>query len=156
MKYSDDSNEEGVAQGRENHWLSTFPVSGIIQWAFRFVISFILRTAPKVREYFSHHYRHGNQGPEGWNNFPKTTDRPEIQIGVWVQRLGFPAHPPPQARSTSALGWHLQRASLVAQQLKNWPAMQNTWVRSLGWEYPLEKETAIHSSILVWRIPWIV
>ena len=45
-------------------------------------------------------------------------------------------------------------ASLVAQRLKRLPAMQETWVRSLGWEDPLEKEMATHSSILAWRIPW--
>ena len=44
--------------------------------------------------------------------------------------------------------------SLVAQRLKSLPAMQETWVRSLGQEDPLEKEMATHSSILVWRIPW--
>ena len=38
--------------------------------------------------------------------------------------------------------------------VKNPPAMQETWVRSLGWEDPLEKEMATHSSILAWRIPW--
>ena len=45
-------------------------------------------------------------------------------------------------------------ASLVAQRLKRLPAMQETWVRSLGQEDPLEKEMATHSSILAWRIPW--
>ena len=45
-------------------------------------------------------------------------------------------------------------ASLVAQLIKNLPAMQETWVRSLGWKDPLEKEMATHSSILAWRIPW--
>ena len=45
-------------------------------------------------------------------------------------------------------------ASLVAQRLKCLPAMWETWVRSLGWEDPLEKEMATHSSILAWRIPW--
>jgi hypothetical protein len=44
--------------------------------------------------------------------------------------------------------------SLVAQRLKPLPAMWETWVRSLGQEDPLEKEMAIHSSILAWRIPW--
>ena len=43
--------------------------------------------------------------------------------------------------------------SLVAQMVKSLPAMRETWVRSLGWEDPLEKEMAIHSSI-AWRIPW--
>ena len=47
-----------------------------------------------------------------------------------------------------------RQASLVAQMVKNLPAMQETWVRSLDWEDPLEKEMAIHSSILPWRIPW--
>ena len=38
--------------------------------------------------------------------------------------------------------------------VKNLPAMQETWVQSLGWEDPLEKEMAAYSSILTWRIPW--
>ena len=46
--------------------------------------------------------------------------------------------------------------SLVAQWVKNPPTMQETWVRSLGWEDPLEKGEATHSSILAWRIPWTV
>ena len=50
---------------------------------------------------------------------------------------------------------------LVAQLVKNLPAMRDTWVQSLGWEDPLEKGTlekgiATHSSILVWRIPWTI
>ena len=45
-------------------------------------------------------------------------------------------------------------ASLVAQLVKNLPAMQNTWVQSLGNEDALEKEMATHSSILVWKTPW--
>ena len=42
----------------------------------------------------------------------------------------------------------------VAQMVKNLPAMQETWVQSLGQEDPLEEGMATHSSILVWRIPW--
>ena len=45
-------------------------------------------------------------------------------------------------------------ASLVAQMVKNPPAMWETWVQSLGWEDPLEKGTAIYSSIVAWRITW--
>ena len=45
-------------------------------------------------------------------------------------------------------------ASLVAQMIKNLPAIQETWVQSLGQEHPQEKEMAIHSNILAWRIPW--
>ena len=48
----------------------------------------------------------------------------------------------------------VKRASLVAQAVKNPPAMQETWVQSLGWENPLEKEMAMHSSILALEIPW--
>ena len=44
--------------------------------------------------------------------------------------------------------------SKLAQMVKRLPAMQKTWVRFLGWEDPLEKEMAIHSSILAWKIPW--
>ena len=44
--------------------------------------------------------------------------------------------------------------SLVAQRVKNPPAMQETWVRFPGWEDPLEKGMATHSSILAWRITW--
>ena len=45
------------------------------------------------------------------------------------------------------------QGSLGAQTVKNLPAMQETWVRSLGWEDPLEEGTAMHSCILAWRIP---
>ena len=46
------------------------------------------------------------------------------------------------------------RASLVAQMVKNLPAMQETWVQSLGWKDTLDKGMATHSSILAWGIPW--
>ena len=54
------------------------------------------------------------------------------------------------------IGYPLQYfwASLVAQLVKNPPAMRETWDQSLGWEDPLEKGKATHSSILVWRSPW--
>jgi len=48
------------------------------------------------------------------------------------------------------------RAFLVAQLIKNLPAMRETWVRSLDWQDPLEKGTATHSSILAWRSPCTV
>ena len=55
------------------------------------------------------------------------------------------------------IGYPLQYwASLVSQLVKNPPAMRETWLQSLGWEDSLERETAIHSSILAWRIPWTV
>ena len=46
--------------------------------------------------------------------------------------------------------------SNVTQLVKNLPAMQETWVPSLGWEDPLEKGTATHSSNLAWGIPWTI
>ena len=48
------------------------------------------------------------------------------------------------------------RASVVAQLVKNPPALQETWVRSVAWEDPLEKGKTTYSSILAWRIPWTV
>ena len=46
--------------------------------------------------------------------------------------------------------------NFTVQLVKNLPAMLDTWVQSLGWEDPLEKGTATHSSILAWRISWTV
>ena len=69
---------------------------------------------------------------------------------------GDPGSIPGSGRSPGkGMGYPPQRswASLVAQLVKNPPAMQETWVRSLSWEDPLEKEKATHSSILAWRIP---
>ena len=52
--------------------------------------------------------------------------------------------------------WSGARASLVAQLVKDPPAMREAWVQLLGWEDPLEKGKATYSSILAWRIPWTV
>ena len=62
-------------------------------------------------------------------------------------------------RSTGGgIGYPVQYswASLVAQLVRNLPAIWETWVQSLGWEDPLQNGTATHSSILAWRIPWTV
>ena len=70
---------------------------------------------------------------------------------------GDPGLIPGSGRSAGeGIGYPLQYswASLVAQLVKNLPAMRETWVGSLGWEEPLEKGKATHSSILAWRIPW--
>ena len=53
------------------------------------------------------------------------------------------------------LNEELMTASLVAHTVKNLPTMQETQIRSLGWEDPLEKEIATHSSVLVRKIPWM-
>ena len=70
---------------------------------------------------------------------------------------GNPGSIPGSGRSAGeGIGYPLQSswASPVAQLVKNPPAMWETWVQSLGWEDPLEKGKATHSSILAWRIPW--
>ena len=72
---------------------------------------------------------------------------------------GDPASIPGSGRSAGeGIGYPLQCtwASLVAQLVKNPPAMWETWVQSLGWEDRLEKGKATHSSIPAWRIPWMV
>ena len=72
---------------------------------------------------------------------------------------GDPGSIPGSGRSTGeGIGYPLlySWASPVAQLVKNLPAMRDTWVQSLGWEDPLEKGKATHSSILTWRIPWTV
>ena len=58
-----------------------------------------------------------------------------------------------QLSSNSWWSIHRRGDSLVAQTVKNLPAMRETWVQSLGWEDPLEEGMATHSSILAWRIP---
>ena len=72
---------------------------------------------------------------------------------------GDPGSIPRLGRSTGEeIGYPLQYswASLVAQLVKNLPVMREIWAQSLGWEDPLEKGKATHSSILAWRIPWTI
>ena len=72
---------------------------------------------------------------------------------------GDPGSIPGSGRSPGEeVGYPLQNSwvSLVAQLVKNTPAMRDTWVRSLGWEDPFEKGKATHFSVLAWRIPWAV
>ena len=73
--------------------------------------------------------------------------------------VGDPDWIPGSGRSAGeGIGYPLQYSwvSLVAQLVKNPPAKWETWVLSLGWENPLQKGTATHSSILAWIIPWTV
>ena len=76
-----------------------------------------------------------------------------------ICNAGEPSSIPGSGRSAGeGISYPLQysQASLVAQLVKNLPAMQETWVQSLGWEDPLEKVRAARFSILAWRIPWPV
>ena len=68
-------------------------------------------------------------------------DRPGISTGLFTCTFFI-------------IGYGVTRASLVAQTVKCLPAMWETRVQFLGWEDPLEKEMAIHSSTLAWKIPW--
>ena len=77
-------------------------------------------------------------------------------IGLMENASAFPSLLPFKWRKTNASSHIYPRASLVSQLVKNLPAMWETWVQSLGWEDPLEKEKSIHSSILAWGIPWTV
>ena len=91
---------------------------------------------------------------------PLTWSFPDSSVGKESAcNAGDPGSIPGLGRSTGEGICYLLQcswASLVAQLAKNPPAMQETWVRSLGWEDPLEKGKATHSSTLAWRIPWTV
>ena len=84
-------------------------------------------------------------------------DFPDSSVGKESAcNAGDPGSIPGSGRSAGeGIGYPLQDswASLVAQVVKSPPAMRKTWLRSLGWEDPLEKGKAIHSSMLAWRIP---
>ena len=79
-----------------------------------------------------------DQGSNPWS--------PALAGGFFT--TGPPGKPPFDFNSYSS------GASHIAQSIKHLPATRETWVQFLGWEDPLEKEMAIHSSILAWRIPW--
>ena len=78
----------------------------------------------------------------------------QARILEWVAMPSFRGLPDPGIEPASLMSPVLAWASLVAHMVKNLPAMQETRVRSLGGEDPLDKGTATHSSIHAWRIPW--
>ena len=78
---------------------------------------------------------------------------PEYSLEGLMLKAAVPILWSPMQRADSLE--KLMEASQVAQRLKHLPAMQETWVQSLGQEDPLEKEMATHSSIIAWRIPWM-
>ena len=86
-----------------------------------------------------------NQGTERKGQFHAVTQQVSYRAGIRTQVL------------THHSFWREARASLMAQRVKNPPAMQETqemWVQSLGREDPLEEEMATHSCILAWETPW--
>ena len=92
--------------------------------------------------------------------FWRFTGFPDSSIGKeYTCNAGDAGSTPGSERSAGGgIGYPFQYswASLVAQLVKNPPAMWETWVHSLDWEDGLEKGKATHSSILAWRIPWTV
>ena len=88
-----------------------------------------------------------------WKNFSSVHRTGKGQFSFQSQRKAMPRN----VQTTTQLhsSHVLARTSLVAQMVKCLPTMQETWVRSLGREDPLEKEMATHSSTLAWRIPWM-
>ena len=92
----------------------------------------------------------------GWNYFIEVEGFPDSSVGIHLQCRGpwFDSWVGKIHQRRDRLPLWYSWASLVAQLVKNPPAMQETWVRSLGWEDTLEKGKAIHSNILAWRIPW--
>ena len=85
---------------------------------------------------------------------------PDRSVGKeFACNAGDPGSIPGLGRSSrKGVDYPLQYSwdSLVVQLVKNSPAMWETWVQSQGWENPLKKGKATHSSILAWRIPWTV
>ena len=88
------------------------------------------------------------------------SDSPDSSVGKdSACNAGNPGSSPGSKRSPGeGIGYPLQYswASLVGQLVRNLPTIWETWLQPLGWDDPLEKEKATHSSILAWRIPWTV
>ena len=93
----------------------------------------------------------GNQNGE-MHDTPK--ERCLYSRGCYLTRVLKAESKPARDRELREKPRCIVQASLVVQRIKRLPAMQETWVQSLGWEDPLEKEMATHSSILAWRISW--
>ena len=106
-----------------------------------------------------HSKESGGSSPQGTSNWtvPPESSFPHSSVGKeFACNAGDPSLIPGSGRSPrEGIGYPLQYswASLVADMVKNLPAMRETWVRFLGLEDPLEKGKATHSSILAWRIP---
>ena len=98
-----------------------------------------------------------------WQIWPRSTERSRAKTDRVLSRecTGHSKYPLPTTEKTTHYAWtspdgqYWNQIDLVAQRLKHLPPMRETWVQSLGQEDPLEKEMAIHSSILAWRIPWM-
>ena len=106
---------------------------------------------------------------EYWSGlpFPPPGDLPDPGIEPWapvpdccrqtpaLQANSLPTEPPGKAILWFLNIFYICYPTLVAQTVKCLPTMREMWVQSLGWEDPLEKEMATHSSTLAWKIPWM-
>ena len=135
--------------------------SVVTRWcSWHLVLSLKLLSSTWVRHYDVYSLR--NQDPALLPHL--LLDAPPLFLGFprssvgkeSTSNAGDPSSIPRVGRSGEGIGYPLPYSwtSLVTQLVKNLPAMQETWVQSLGWEDPLEKVTTTHSSILAWRIPW--
>ena len=124
-------------------WIQVFQEAGSVVWNSYLIKNFpqfVVIYTSKVLAYSSYWgFSHSSVGKESTCNAGDTSS---------ITGSG--------RSSGEGIGYPLQysRASLVAQLVKNMPAIWETWVQSLVWEDPLEKGKATHSRILAWRIPW--
>ena len=122
--------------GRPQPWLQTI-VSKVMSLVFNTLSRFVTAFLPRSNHLIS------------WLQLPSAVMlEPKMRKSVTASTIS-------PSICHVGITWEV-RDSLVAQLIKNLPAMRETWVWSLGWEAPLEKGTATHSSILTLRIPWIV
>ena len=92
--------------------------------------------------------------PRSLQTFPKSFDNPVVLLNISSPHCQSPTSLAAYARRELKHATPQYGASLVAQSVKKLSAMQEAWLWFLGQEDPLEKETANHSSILAWEIPW--
>ena len=134
--------------------------------------SWLCGRPPKLRDFTSQTPDHKIPIASTGQQCDLATYIPKCPLGGWFHPIpsslagkestcnaGHPSSIPGSGRSNGeGTGYplHYSWASLVAQLVENLTAMQETWVQSLGWEDPMEKRMATHSSFLSWRIPWTV
>ena len=144
--------EDPLEKGKVTHssilawripWTTVHGVAKSRAWLSDFTFTFHFHALEKEMATHSSILAWRNPGTEEPSGLPSMGS----QSRTWLKWL---------SSSSSSLQINCTEASLIAQSVKNMPAMQETWVRSLGQEDPLEKEMATGSSILAWKIPWTV
>ena len=122
--------------GPDSHFLSSRLFGKSPNWSPCFILVYLQHNS------HTEDFSCGSAGKESTGNKCR-----RLPFNSWVGKILW-----------EGIGYPVQYswASPVAQLVKNWPAIRETWVWFLGWEYPLGKGKATHSSILAWRIPWTV